>query len=96
MREQKQRAERNFEFKSKLLSIAAEISTDALIKLLYICDLPERVKASIKEPLELFQELLTRSVISPDDVTHLVWLLEKTGNLQLAQRVTLELGKMLK
>ncbi|XP_015754283.1 PREDICTED: uncharacterized protein LOC107333935 isoform X3 [Acropora digitifera] len=87
-----QRAERNFDFKCKLLSIAAEISTDALIKLLYICDLPERVKASIKEPLELFQELLTRSVISRDDVTHLVWLLEKTGNLQLAQRVTLELG----
>ena len=96
MREQKQRAERNYDFKCKLLSIAAEITTDALIKMLFICGLPARVKESIDEPVKLFQALLTRSVISPDDVTHLVWLLEKTGNLQLAQRVTLELGKMLK
>ena len=96
MREQKQRAERNYDFKCKLRSIAAEITTDALIKMLLICDLPARVKESIDEPVKLFQALRTRSVISPDDVTHLVWLLEKTGNLQLAQRVTLELGKMLK
>ena len=94
---QQGKAERNYEFKCKLLSIAAEITTDALQKMLFISDLPERVKESIDdEPVKLFQELLTRTVISPDDVTHLVWLLEETGNQQLAQRVTLGLGKMLK
>ena len=94
---QQGKPERNYEFKCKLLSIAAEITTDALKKMLFISDLPERVKESIDdEPVKLFQELLTRTVISPDDVTHLVWLLEETGNQQLAQRVTLGLGKMLK
>lgn len=94
---QQGKAERNYDFKCKLLSIAAEITTDALKKMLFISDLPERVKESIDdEPVKLFQELLTRTVISPDDVTHLVWLLEETGNQQLAQRVTLGLGKMLK
>lgn len=93
---QQRKAERNYDFKCKLLSIAAEITTDALKKILFISDLPARVKESIDEPVKLFQALLTQTVISPDDVTHLVWLLEKTGNQQLAQRVTMDLGKMLK
>lgn len=91
-----QRAERNRNFKCKLLSIAKEITTDALKEILFISDLPAGVKESIKGPMDLFGELLTRREISPDDVTHLVQLLEETGNLQLAHRVQLELGKMLK
>ena len=93
---QLEKAERNHDFKCKLLPIAEEITNDALKKILFISDLPARVKESIDEPVKLFQVLLTRTVIGPDDVTHLVWLLEKTGNQQLAQRVTLDLGKKLK
>lgn len=92
----RERAQRNFDFKSKLLSIAEEISPDALEDMLFICDLPAGVKESINKPIALFKQLLTRSKISPDDVTHLVKLLENTGNQQLAQRVKMDLGKMLK
>ena len=92
----RERGERNFDFKRKLLSIAEEIIPDALEKMLFICDLPARVKESINKPIALFQELLARSEISPDDVTYLVQLLEETGNQQLAKRVMLDFGKMLK
>lgn len=83
------------DFKHKLLQIAENITSNELARMKFICDLPDGVKEPIENPREFFNKLLARDKIHQGNVEYLVWLLEKTENLSLAQRVKREMGKII-
>ncbi|XP_068741739.1 uncharacterized protein [Montipora capricornis] len=75
------------DFKKRLFDIAQRITSDTLIEMKFICDLPDGVKNSIDDPLKFLGALEKRGKIYPGDVTYLVSLLEETDNLKLARFV---------
>lgn len=76
-------------FRVFLLRIAAEITTDLLDSLKFLCqdDLPKGELESVKTPRELLELLWKGDKICLGNVTYLVTLLENVGNIQLANRV---------
>ena len=85
----KQGSTRDRPFRVFLLRIAAEITKDLLESLKFLCqdDLPKGGLKSVEKPLELLELLLEGGNICLGNVTYLVTLLEKAGNIQLANRV---------
>jgi len=88
--------EKNAEFSASLFRIANEITQEELKGMKFLCinELPRGKLDSIENPMEFLAFLQERRKIRPGDVTYLVSLLKKIGNVQLANTVMKELGKM--
>lgn len=93
--------EKNAEFSASLFRIANEITQEELKEMKFLCINPGRINElprgkldSIENPVEFLDFLRVRGKIRPDDVTYLVSLLKNIGNVQLANTVMEELGKM--
>ena len=83
-------------FNSFLLEIANEITRKELADMKFLCeehdDLPRGKIEQIEEPRDLLRFLSSSGIIRPGEVTYLVKLLKKAGNVKLAERVK-EKGK---
>ena len=93
--------EKNAEFSASLFRIANEITQEELKGMKFLCINPGLINAlprgkldSIENPMEFLAFLQERGKIRPGDVTYLVSLLKKIENVQLANTVMKELGKM--
>jgi len=75
-----------------LVQIADEITKDELLEMRFLClnldrNLPRGRLDAIEEPREFVKFLRRRGIISPGNVSFLLWLLERTGNKRLANMV---------
>ena len=85
------------EFNAFLVKIADEITKDEVQQMKFLCmeqnnNLPRGKLDEIKEPREFVNFLRQRGKISPEDVGYLIGLLDKNGNIRLADMIR-ERGK---
>lgn len=79
-------------FRVKLLSLSNEITDRELVELKFICKqhIPVGVLERIKRPLELFDELENRNLLTPDNKEFLAAILSGINRLELRDNL---LGK---
>ena len=72
-------------FRVKLLSLSNEITDRELVELKFICKqhIPVGVLERIKRPLELFDELENRNLLTPDNKEFLAAILGGINRLEL-------------
>ena len=72
-------------FRLKLLSLSNEITDRELVELKFICKqhIPVGVLERIKRPLELFDELENRTLLTPDNKEFLAAILSGINRLEL-------------
>jgi len=72
-------------FRVKLLSLSNEITDRELVELKFICKqhIPVGVLEKIKRPLELFDELENRNLLTPDNKEFLAAILGGINRLEL-------------
>lgn len=72
-------------YRLKLLSISNEITERELVELKFVCKqhIPVGVLERISRPLELFDELENRNLLTPDDKEFLAAILAGINRLEL-------------
>ena len=74
-------------FKSLLMSISDQLTSEDLDKLKFGLDLPQGKLEDVQKPFELFRQMMNAKKLSAENPGHLAKLLEFAGRMDLSNKL---------